>query len=240
MSRVDGRAPGGTVRTSPREQPSAPPRRSLWAVTVPLALLVLGVVLAVLLLPGAGDSSGGGSDDELAAETARLEEEFAERDREQVQAITATARTVAVDLGTLLLQAQETLPADLGGGGGGDLAPASQVAQWRQQADTLVAAFGEPESASTQVNLARGALEAAVDAAALGVAAYGDALDLTGPDRAAALRRAATALDLARRTWAVAAIGIDDANVQSGLGHQHVTLAGDTPPDSLPDGADAE
>lgn len=247
MSRVDGRAPAGASRSGPaggaaREKEPAPaPRRSLWAVTVPLAVLVLGVVLAVLLLPGAGDEgSGAGGDDELAAETQRLEEEFAERDREQVQAVTATARTVAEDLGALLVEAQGTLPADLVGGGGGTLATSAQVAQWQQRAEALAGEFGDPESAGTQVNLARGALAAAVDAVALGVAGYDDALGLAGDDRAAALARAATAFDLGRRTWAVAAIGVDDANVQAGLGHQHVTLAGDAPPDSLPDGTDAE
>lgn len=244
MSRVDGRAPRGAPPRGEvvREGAAAPaPRRSLWAVTVPLALLVLGIVLAVLLLPGAGDDdTGAGGDDELAAETQRLEEEFAERDREQVQAVTTTARTVAEDLGALLVEAQDTLPTDLVGGGGGSLATSDQVAQWQQTVDALQGELGDPESASTQVNLVRGALVASVDAVALGVAGYDDALGLSGPDRASALARAATALDLGRRTWAVAAIGVDDANVQAGLGHQHVTLAGDTPPDSLPDGTDAE
>ncbi|GAA4684941.1 hypothetical protein [Nocardioides nanhaiensis] len=246
MSRVDGRAPGrpSTRAGVTREEPAAPAaRRSLWAVTVPLALLVLGIVLAVLLLPGAGDEgsgAGAGTDDELAAETQRMEEEFAERDRAQVQAVTATARRVAEDLGALLVEAQGSLPADLVGGGGGSLATPDQVTQWQQRTSSLVDQLGEPESASTQVNLARGALVAAVDAVALGVDSYDDALALAGADRASALARAATAFDLGRRTWAVAATGVDDANIQAGFGHQHVTLAGDTPPDSLPDGTDAE
>ncbi|MDP3890303.1 MAG: hypothetical protein Q8Q44_03675 [Nocardioides sp.] len=203
--------------------------------TVPLVALVLGVVLAVLLVPRGDDG-----DASVQAEVERLEQEFAERDRIQIEAITDSARTVAQELGTVLIEARATLPEDLPGGEGGQVADPATVKDWSDRLEELVAAFGDPQSAGTSVNVARGALTTAVDAVRIGVAAYGDALALKGADREAALARAAESFDLGRRVWNVAAIQVDDANVQAGLGHQHVVLAGETPPDTLPEGTDAD
>lgn len=208
--------------------------RSGWGVA--LLTVLAAVVLVVVIVSGGSDDP---APDPTGSEVARLEEQEAARDVAQVEQLTDVGREASEAIDPVVARMSELLPAE-GPPETDDLASRSTRAGWARSVERVEALFGDPESASTGVNVARGALVGAVDAVEGAVRAYDDALALPpGRHRTAALERAAESLHLGVRLWSVAATQLDELNVQAGFGHQHIHLSGATPPDGLPEGTDA-
>ena len=202
-----------------------------WQVLLLAALAAL-VVVVVLLIPGAEEPKDTGS---TAADS-----DSATPDAAQVTALTDIAREAGAGLGTVVGELVTYLPPGAPPVTDAPADPAT-VADWRARVEAVRAAFGDPPSGGTEVNVARGALTGAVDVVMLAVSTYDDALRLpTGSDREAALTRASESLDLGLQLWSVAATQVDDANIDAGLGHQHVNLNGTRAPDSIAEGSDAQ
>jgi hypothetical protein len=208
--------------------------RSRWA-AIQLSVLTLAVVGVVIVL-GDNDNAEADRTDDLVT---RLEEQESARDREQIEQLTATGRQATALVDPLVTQLSSSPPA-------GELTLTDAtvdrrtVAGWARTARRARGLFGDPESASTGINVARGALVGAIDAVNGAVRAYDDGLALPeGLHQTAALTRASESLDLAVRLWSVAASQIDELNVRAGFGHQHIHLAVATPPDSQREGTGA-
>jgi FlaG/FlaF family flagellin (archaellin) len=197
-------------------------------VVLAAAVVVLVAVVVVLLMGGRGAASSPQGDDTAMTQEdkdlAALRAEFADRDRTQVEALTATAREASTALNELMTELGTYLPP--GAEPATETASPGAVAEWAETIDAVDAAFGDPPSGETATNVARGSLDASVDTLRIAVKAYGDALRLPpGEDRLAALHRAAESRDLGVRIWSLGATQLDYVNVELGLGHQHVHLA---------------
>ncbi|MGH2946010.1 MAG: hypothetical protein ACRDPC_07090 [Solirubrobacteraceae bacterium] len=203
--------------------------------------------MAVLVF-GGGDGESQAADpaaDRAAAvqdEAERLRREAAARDKEQIEQLTERARAMTEDFAPVAAGMGRTLPP--GKDRIGPLANAGEVAEWRRQVQDANEFFEHSVSGETATNVARNGLSNAVDALLEAVRTYELALDAPSV-RTALLERAREQRDLAARTWSTAAIQIDVINIDAGFGHQHVvfpssTGAGAVPPDSLPEGTDAE
>lgn len=213
---------------------------------VPLAVLVLvalAIIVAVLALGGreGGEPAGGGVD--VEREAARLEREFAARDRRQVSELTEIARAARDDLAPALSGMAEAMPPE-GGPRAGRPASSDEVRGWKEAVDAAAARFGDPPSGETGTNVARGSLDAAVDALGSSVLTYEAALGLPEGERGPLLERAAAQRDLGVRVWSVGATQLDAINIQAGNGHQHVYLpapgvAGALQADPAPEGSEA-
>jgi len=198
---------------------------------VVLAALTALVVLAVVLIPGAEEPDG--------AAATPTGSDAAAPDPAQVEALTDIAREAGAGLGAVVGELVTYLPPGEPPITDPPAEPAA-VDGWRLRVEEVRASFGDPTSAGTEVNVARGALTGAVDAVLLAVATYDDALRVpAGPDRDAALTRASVSLDLGLQLWSVAATQVDDINIDAGLGHQHVNLGGTQAPDSAAEGSQA-
>jgi hypothetical protein len=208
------------------------------AVLVPLA------VVAVLVFGGDDDEPAAVSAPTEAAEgdAAELRREFAERDKQQIEELTARARSMVDDFTPVVVELGKTLPPD--SERTGPLATASEVDDWRSRVREADEFFAETVSGETATNVARNGFSNAVDVLLETVETYRLALDQPAA-RAALLERARSQRDLAARTWSNAATQLDVINIDAGYGHQHVVFpssAGEAaaPPDSLPEGTDAE
>lgn len=109
-------------------------------------------------------------------------------------------------------------------------APAADVASWQQTVDTVVKLFEDPPSGETATNVARGSLAASVNQLSLAVSTYTTQHDMSVRQR-----------DLAITTWSVGATQLDQVNIDTGYGHQHVYLesepgSGAFTPDDEPEG----
>lgn len=197
---------------SPNRRPTPPPQNAK-----PRTAVVAGAALLV----GAGGALGinalvqGGDDD--------VEQAIAERDVETTRELTEIARGIAEDLGPAVeglaaaIPPQESTPP-------GPLASAEDVAAWASSVDDALAAFGDPPSAGTAVNVARTSLTASVEQFQAAVAVYEAALDADGEQQQRLIEIAGQQRSTAVFTWSVAATQIDFINVEANLGHAHVLL----------------
>jgi hypothetical protein len=228
------RAPATTARPTA----SAPVWRSsaFW-----IGGLVVGLVVAVLAA-GLGIALGGDDQPAGAANAPEtqeqssedLEKQFAERDRQQIEQMTAEARQIADGLAPTMTAFNRALR--------DRAAPPPASAQWLRQARRYAAPFRESVSGETATNVARLGLRASLEGLVNAIGLY--RLGGETPDRTAILARAREQRDIAVRTWSAATIQIDAINIDAGFGHQHVpqlagAATGAQPPDTLPEGTDA-
>jgi hypothetical protein len=216
-------------------------------VLVTAAVLVPLAVIAVLVL-GSNDEEPVPSErsatasDSVEAEAARLRREFAKRDKEQIEDLTDRTRSMVDEFTPVIVGLGRTLPPATNRTG--PLATEEQVDTWRARVRAADEYFADSVSGETATNVARNGFANAVDVLLETVETYSLALDEPGM-RAALLERARSQRDLAARTWSTAATQLDAVNIDAGFGHQHVTFPssagpGAVPPDSLPEGTDAE
>jgi hypothetical protein len=178
------------------------------------------VVAAVLVLAAMIAGRGGGGDD-VAQRTAELEEQEAARHATQVTELTEVATTVHEQLLALMAELHEVLPVD---GSPAATADATALAVWRAVVDGARAEFGDPPSASTEVNTTRAGLVLAIDLLSSALLTYEAALDADGADR---WRLEGLATDLRRNAvdaWAVAATQLDLLNIDLHDRHVHLYL----------------
>ena len=219
----------------PGEEPRPWHTLTFWIGGATIGALVAVVATVLALALGGGDDAAS-PDAALVGETQtakELQEEFTERDREQVERMTGEAKGIADALGPTLTAFDEALRKRT------PPTPASK--QWLDKADDYAGRFRATESGETATNVARAALREALEGLVNAIATY--RLAASGnPD--AIIARARTQRDIAIRTWSAATTQIDAINIAAGFGHQHVPqLGGETvraiPPDTLPEGTDA-
>lgn len=219
--------------------------RGFWLGVLACAIVLVPLAVVAVL-------AFGGSDDEPAvatsqtegaeADAAELRRQFAERDKQQIEDLTTQTRSMVDEFTPVIVGLGKTLPPDTQRTG--PLATVAEVEDWRSRVREADEYFAESVSGETATNVARNGFSNAVDVLLETVETYGLALDQPAA-RAALLERARAQRDLAARTWSNAAIQLDVINIDAGYGHQHVVFpssAGEaaTPPDSLPEGTDAE
>jgi hypothetical protein len=224
---------------SPR---SKAPSRSFWlGALVAAAVLVPPAVVAILVV-GSGDSAAApATADATQSEIEVLRRQDAVRNKQQIEDLTARARSMVDDFTPVIAGLGRTLPAD--SERVGPLASAATVEDWRARVRAANAYFAETVSGETATNVARNGLGDAVAVLAEAVETYKLALDSPAM-RPALLKRVRSQRDLATHAWFTAAIQLDVINIDAGFGHQHVvfpTAAGSAavPPDDLPDGTGA-
>jgi hypothetical protein len=179
------------------------------------------IVAAVLVVTAAVAGRGGGGDSGVEQRTAELEAQEAARHATQVAELTEVATTVHGQLLSLMAELHEVLPVD---GSPAATADATALAAWRAVVDGTRAEFGDPPSASTEVNTVRGGLVLAVDLLGSALLAYESALVADGTDRQ---RLEGLAIDLRRNAvdaWAVAATQLDLLNIDLDDRHVHLYL----------------
>ncbi|MEE6283198.1 hypothetical protein [Georgenia sp. MJ170] len=184
------------------------------------------MVAGAALLLGAGGALGinalvqRSGDTEPAVAAQQADEQ---RDIETTRELTAIAREIAEDLGPAVeglaaaIPPQEAAPL-------GPLASATDVTTWSTSVDDALAAFGDPPSAGTAVNVARNSLTAAVEQFQAAVSTYEAALAAEGAQQQRLIEIAGQQRSTAVFTWSVAATQIDFINVEADLGHAHVVL----------------
>lgn len=217
------------------ERSPAPPatgpsfRRGLYigAVTV----LAVGALVWAVTRPSA-----------LEQDVARLEEESAVRDSEQVVELTDTARgTVDGVAGVLGEMAAAMPPGD--DAGPGALADPDAVDGWVSTLEEAATTYDDPPSGETTTNVARGSIANAMDQLLESARTYRTALDADEALQPEVIARATEQRNLGVRVWSVGATQLDYVNVEAGNGHQHVYLptdgVGGFTPDSSPEGGGA-
>lgn len=238
-------------RRKPPKQEAEPARRAP-APRSMIYVIPLGILLVVALLVGfsvvnQGDGETGGDDpaapNNVDREAERLQAEFAERDRRQVEDLTGTARRASERLVPVLEEMATYLPP--GGEPAADVADPETIEGWKGAVRAADREFGDPPSGETATNVARGSLDVAVDTLGSAVRSYEAAADLPPEERSAVLERASEGRDLAVRTWSIGATQLDAVNIESGYGHQHVFLpangvGGALTADPEPEGSGAE
>lgn len=183
------------------------------------------MVAGAALLLGAGAALGintlvqGGEDDPVAAQ----QQTFAKRDVETTRELTEIARQVAEELGPAVEGLATAIPYE-DGTPVGPVAPAEDVAAWNASIDEALAAFGDPPSAGTAVNVARISLTTSVEQFQAAVSVYEAALDADGEQQQRLIEIAGQQRSTAIHTWGLAATQIDFINVEADLGHAHVVL----------------
>ncbi|MET7398915.1 hypothetical protein ABZS66_36085 [Dactylosporangium sp. NPDC005572] len=145
-----------------------------------------------------------------------------QRDIEQVGALTDQARRVRDLLGSVLDGMYTALPP--GATTPGPLASAGQVDGWKAVTRKAATEFADPPSAGTAVNMARAGLAAGTRQLDLAVDTYTTALQVDADRRGTLLALAARQRDGAIATWSIGATGLDQLNIDTGRGHQHVFL----------------
>lgn len=232
--------PGATRSSTGR--PAQPP------VTDPdrggLARRVIPYVLALLL--GAGLYAAaeavidGPSDTEETVAELRAAEVV--RDKQQVIELTALARNVVEQLLPAVEGLSVAVPPQEGTPPAAPV-PAAEVSTWRTGIDAAAASFEEAPSAGTEVNVARGGLDNAVEQLSIAVSTYEAALGAEGDEQQRLLALAGEQRTAAVVAWSVGATQLDYINVESGAGHAHVTLpitpgTGAFSPDGAPEGSE--
>jgi hypothetical protein len=241
-------APAGARPAAPRPDATAPAWRTsaFWLGALVMGLAVAAIVTAGFLVLGGGDDAGdaaapaaspAAADDGIKS-AEELQAEFDERDKRQIEDLTAAARGIATKLEPVMAGLEEALPRD---GGRAERAAEAEVGAWLETARAAAAPYQESISGSTGHNVARSALRAALDGLVGAIATYRLAGE-PGADVAALRARAAEQRDNAVRMWSTASVQLDALNIDAGFGHQHVAQlgAGAQPPDALPEGTDAE
>jgi hypothetical protein len=224
------------------EPPRSEPRpRGFWlGALVTAAVLVPLAVVAVLVLGGGDEPAASAPQAEGEAE--ELRRQFAERDKQQIEDLTARTRSMVDDFTPVVEGLGRTLPPE--SERIGPLARAARVQDWLSLVREADDYFADTVSGETATNVARNGFANAVDVLLEAVETYKLAVEQPSV-RAALLERAREQRDLAARTWSNAATQLDVINIDAGYGHQHVTFpssAGEaaTAPDTLPEGTDAE
>lgn len=230
---------------APRPEERATSSRGFWlGALVSAAVLVPLAVVAVLLLSGGEEEpeASGSNTEQIEEGAEELSQQFAERDKQQIEELTARTRSMVDELAPVLAGLGRTLPP--GSERTGPVAAPADVEEWRGIVLEADEYFAETVSGETTTNVARNGFANAVDALLESVETYGLAVEQPAA-RAALLERARAQRDLAARTWSTASIQLDYINIEAGYGHQHVVFppsSGEAaaPPDSLPEGTDAE
>jgi len=221
----------------PGEEPRPWHTLTFWigGATIGALVAVIAIVLAVAL--GGGDDEAASPDAALIGQeqtAEELQEQFAERDRQQVERMTGEAKEIADAFGPTLAAFDEALRKRT------PPTPASE--QWLDKADDYAEQFRPTESGETATNVARAALRESLEGLVNAIATY--RLAASGnPD--AIIARARNQRDIAIRTWSAASTQIDAINIAAGFGHQHVPQLGGEAvrgiaPDTLPEGTDAQ
>jgi hypothetical protein len=216
--------------------------RGFWfGALVSAAILVPLAVVAVLVV-GGSEADPAASRAQSAGDADELRGEFAERDKQQIEALTTRTRAMVEEFTPVIAGLGKTLPPDARRTG--PLANAAEVDDWRRRVREADAYFAETVSGETATNVARNGFANAVDVLLETVETYRLALDEPAV-RGALLERARDQRDLAARAWSTAAIQLDVINIDAGFGHQHVTFPSSAgpeaiPPDTLPEGTDAD
>lgn len=241
-----------SVRKARRQAAQAPPadahdpspRRGFWLGALASAALLVPLAVVAVLVVGGGDENPAAAtpSESLEGDAEQLRQQFAERDKQQIQELTEQARSMADDFSPVVVGLGKTLPPD--SGRTGPLASAAAVDEWLAAVREADEYFAESVSGETATNVARNGLGNAVDVLLEAVETYKLALEQPAV-RDALLERVREQRDLAARTWSTAAIQVDVINIDAGYGHQHVMFpssAGQAavPPDELPEGTDAE
>lgn len=214
-----------TSNTKPR--PSAPvaPERAgsskQVAIAASVAFLVAAVVFGLI-------GWQVGRPDSTTRAVAALEQADLDRDQQQTEQLIATARQLREQLTPVLEGIEQALPVE--GAAAGPTAPASDVQEWREVVEQAAGAFESPPSAGTGVNLAREALQTAVEQVAATLDTYAVAADADASG-GQLLEVVAQQRDIAIATWGVAATQIDLLSIEHDFGHTHIYL------DSHHDGA---
>jgi hypothetical protein len=233
--------------------PSRAPARGFWlGVLASAAVLVPLAVVAVLVL-GGGESEPSqpasaeteprdAEADGAVSDPEDLRKQFAARDKQQIKDLTTRTRSMVDEFGPVIVGLGKTLPP--ASKRVGPLAGASEVEDWLVRVREADEYFAETVSGETATNVARSGFGNAVDVLLEAVETYKLALDEPAA-RDALLAAARDQRDLAARTWSTASIQLDAINVEAGFGHQHVVFPssagpGAQPPDTLPEGTDAE
>jgi hypothetical protein len=237
-------APDGGGRPHPTASVPAPARRrGFWLGALASAGVLVPLAVLAVVVFGAGDESGAAAapSDPVRSEVARLRQESAVRDKEQIQELTTHTRSVVDDFTPVVVGLGKTLPPY--SQRIGPLASAAAVEGWRARVRKADDYFAETVSGETATNVARNGFSNAVDVLLESVETYKLALENRGM-RAALLRRARSQRDVAARTWFTASTQLDVINIDAGFGHQHVVFPSSAgsdavPPDDLPEGTDA-
>ena len=239
-----GRTPAPAAPASSR--PAAAWRTpAFWLGGLVIGLTLVAITVAAFLVtgddatpaPAPATEAAAGEGDIKSAE--QLEQEFAARDREQIEALTGEARTVAQGLQPVMRGLEAALPYD---GGAGEPATDAEVQSWLDATRDIAAPYQESVSGDTGYNVARSTIRASLDGLVSALEVYRLARGSGDPD---ALReQAAAQRDNAVRTWSAAGVQLDALNIAAGFGHQHVeqlagAAAGGQAPDTLPEGTDA-
>lgn len=243
-------AQSANARRSDAPAPSRAPARGFWlGALLSAAVLVPLAVVAVLVLGGGDEEPSRPASAETEAQDAEavgdpedLRKQFAARDKQQIKELTTRTRSMVDEFSPVIVGLGKTLPP--ASRRVGPLAGASEVEDWLGRVREADAYFAETVSGETATNVARSGFGNAVDVLLEAVETYQLALDEPGA-RDALLAAARDQRDLAARTWSTASIQLDAINVEAGFGHQHVVFPssagpGAQPPDTLPEGTDAE
>jgi hypothetical protein len=177
--------------------------------------MLLPVVLAGFIGAGIGHAVAGPSGTEAAVNEIRVAE--ARRDAEQIVELTRLARTTRDELGPLLSELEAAVAT-------GRAAPADRVANWQQTMRRAAERHAASPSGTTSTNVARGGFRAAVDSLAVAVDSYAAAGALPAANQRAIVDLVARHRTVAVTTWSIAAAQLDQINIDSGNGHQHVYL----------------
>jgi len=218
---------------------------AFWLGGLVVGLAVAAIAVAAIVVLGGDDETPAtpaatpAADDGIKS-AEELEQEFAERDRKQIEELTSEARTVAETLQPVMDGLEEALPRS---GGPADQVAAGKVQQWLDKVRDAAAPYQESISGGTGFNIARNTIRAALDGLVNTLETYQLASG-AGVDRAAVHQQAAAQRDNAIRTWSAAGVQIDAINIDAGFGHQHIEQlggaeAGGLAPDTLPEGTDA-
>ncbi|MGI5240392.1 hypothetical protein [Dactylosporangium sp. CA-139066] len=144
-----------------------------------------------------------------------------QRDADQVVALTDQARRVRELLGSALDGLYTALPP---GATPGPPASAAQVDGWKAATRQAAKDFENPPSAGTAVNVARSGLAAGARQLDLAVDTYAAALKAGDDQRPALQALASRQRDNAIASWSIGATQLDQLNIDTGHGHQHVFL----------------
>ncbi|MET7403333.1 hypothetical protein ABZS66_58655 [Dactylosporangium sp. NPDC005572] len=189
-----------------RKKPPPKQRQHWW---IPVVTLVAGGLLGAWIGAAVADPR---TDTEQRIDA--MEAAEVQRDAAQVVTLTDQARRIRELVTPVLdgLRAAEPNPTR------------SQADGWKAVTRAAVADFDDPPSAGTAVNIARASLAAGTRQLDLAVDTYAAAVRAPEAERPALLALAGRQRDTAIATWSVGATQLDQLNVDTGHGHQHVFL----------------
>ncbi|GIH22193.1 hypothetical protein Aph01nite_05030 [Acrocarpospora phusangensis] len=228
------------MSTKAHRKPVAPPPPAQTA-SASRVVLVAAVTAVVAGLAGGtiGYLVGSPSASEVAVAEMRQADEV--RDKQQVEDLTAMAKSTAEELDKVLAAFVLAVPQD----------PAAQpqpavpeiVHGWQDVVRKVAEKHADSPSGMTATNVARGGFRSAVNALSAALDSYAAVLALPEDQRKPLLDLVARQRTTAITMWSVAATQLDQLNVDSGHGHQHAYLTGtpgdgSIPADNIPEGTE--